>query len=314
MGVLESIGNEFIKRYDKEIDKYFARGADKVIQKINEYTGAEYTAPATSRIDEFRNNITTNGGLQKTNQFRFNISIPTFISEEDGFGASFYNLGLSSGLPAYDNTLSLLCRSIEIPAKTFNTTEIKINGQRRVVPANYTWDNVTATFIDTNNCIVYNTIYSWMDAINNPATNTGRFYDDYISELKVDYLDKNNNILGYIRLTDAFPISLSRSALSYDDRSEMMLTKVTFTYTYQSNQDYSAQMLYNIFSNLTNGSVGNLFDKAKDLVKLYDPRKLIPNSLKAKTISGYEGTAKNDSIKLFGVRTKPIFGLGEGKQ
>ena len=294
MGIFTDVADQFTNRFNKEVDKYFDRGADKIIQKINEYQGDEYTTPAVKNIDEFRSNISNEGGLQRTNQFRLNISIPKFLTDSIDLG-SFSEL---TGMSAYNNTLSLLCKSIEVPAKTLNTTEIKINGQRRVVPANYTWDNITITFIDTNSCVVYNTIYDWMDSINNPATNTGRFYDDYISELKIDYLDKRNDVLGYIRLVDAFPISLSRSSLSYDNQNEVMTTKVTFTYTYQSNQDYSAKMLYNIISNLTNGSVGNLIDKAKSVVKSYNPAMIIRDSLKSKN----RQDIKQGSLYLF---TKP---------
>ena len=303
MGFLTDLADQTNRRIDKEIDKYFDRKADNIVKQISKVDNDRFSAPAATRIDEFRSNIIKEGGIQRTNQFRFNISIPNFISDDEKFISSTADYLSAAGLPDYNNTLSLLCQEIDLPAKSLNTREIKVNGQKRVVPANYNWDNVTVTFLDTNSCIVYNTIYKWMDGINNPATNVGRFYDDYVSELKIDYLDKNNNMLGYIRLVDAFPISLSRSNISYTDRDSVMKTKVTFTYVYQSNKDYSSEMLYNIFNNLTDGSSANLLDKAKSLVKMYHPGKIISNSLKS---DQYKEKRKNDAIEVFGVRTKPL--------
>ena len=303
MGFLSDIADYTSRRVDKEIDKYFDRKADKVIKQISSVDNDRFSAPAANRIDEFRSNIIKEGGIQRTNQFRFNIAIPNFINDDEKFTSSLSDYLTAAGLPDYNNTLSLLCQEIDLPAKTLNTREIKVNGQKRVVPANYNWDTVTVTFLDTNSCIVYNTMYAWMDGINNPATNVGRFYDDYVSELKIDYLDKNNKMLGYIRLVDAFPISLSRSNLSHSDRDGVMKTKVTFTYVYQSNKDYSSEMLYNIFNNLTDGSAANLLDKAKSLVKMYHPGKIISNSLKS---DQFKEQRKNDSIEVFGLRTKPL--------
>ena len=99
-----------------------------------------------------------------------------------------------------------------------------------------------------------------------------RFYDDYVKDLRLDYLSRNNEVVGYISLNEAFPISVSKGSVSYDDGG-YMTTSVTFTYLYQTNRDYSSNMLYNIVNNLTNGSVGNLLNVATSAIDTYLPSK-----------------------------------------
>lgn len=284
--MLNNLGNKINSYIQDQADQYLAHVTDKVLKKVDSRINDYYVTPAKSRIDEFRSIIASQGGLQRTNQFIFNVSLPQFLRPTLIEDFSAKNFLTTQGLNDFDGVLGLLCQKIDVPRKSLRTTEIKVNGQRRVVPANYSWDDITVTFVDTNSCIVYNTMYSWMDYINNPVTNTGRFFDEYVTDLRVDYLNKNNEILGYIKLADAFPVSVSRSALSFDDRSTFMLTTVTFTYTYQSNRDYSSVMLYNMLNNLTDGAAASLLNKGIDLIKQYNPITLVSNSLTSSSTYG----------------------------
>ena len=61
-----------------------------------------------------------------------------------------------------------------------------------------------------------------------------------------------------------------------------MTTSVTFTYIYQTNRDYSSNMLYNILNNITGGSAGTLLNVATSKVNQYLP-----------SVTGIKNTTKN---------------------
>lgn len=278
-----------------QINKYISQYTDKIISKLDKKADKAIYGPSQNKLDEFRATISSQGGIQRTNQFVFNVPIPEFLRQSLIDDFSINNFLSTQGLNIFDGTLGLLCRAVDIPAKQFNTSSVKINGQTRIVPMNYRWDNVTATFIDTNSCLIYNIFSNWMDAINNPVTNTGRFYDDYVKDLRLDYLNKKNEVIGYIALYEAFPISVVRAPVSYDNNTNYMTTTVTFSYLYQANQLYTANMLYNIANNVTDGVAEALLGLTSKISETYNPVKWVKNSMESNT---YKNAAKENKLSI----------------
>lgn len=264
------------------VNQFIQNQTDKILNKIDKTVNNQFYTASKTSLDEFRAAITSNGGLQRRNRYVFNITLPEYLRKTLIEDFSLSNAMYALGTNVFDGTLGLLCQSITIPAKQLNTTSIKINGQTRIVPMNYRWDNVSAEFIDTNNCLIYNTFYNWIDGINNPITNTGKFYDDFVRDLRLDYLNRENEVVGYISLSEAYPISVSRSTMSYSDGS-YVVTSVNFGYLYQLNRDYSSNMLYNILNNVTDGEAGKLLNTAVSFINTYNPIEMINTSLNSES-------------------------------
>lgn len=261
------------------INTFIQQKTEKLLNKLDKKLNNAFYSPSKTSLDEFRAVIANAGGLQRLNRFVFNIPLPEFLRETLIDKFTLKNFLSTQGLNVFDGTLGLLCTKISVPSKSLRTSEIKINGQTRRVPMNYTWDTVTAEFIDPLNGLVYDTFYNWIDGINNPVTNTGRFYDDFVKDLRLDYLSKTDEVTGYITLNEAFPVSVTKAAVSYEE-SGYMTTSVTFSYLYQTSKDYSSNMLYNILNNVTDGVAGNLLNAATEYVDKLNPAQMLKNSLK----------------------------------
>ena len=262
------------------INTFIQNQMDKVFKKIDNKLNNIFYSPAKDSIDEFRATISDHGGLQRVNQFILNIPLPEFLRKSLIEDFSINNALSLVGKNIFDGTLGLLCQSINIPGKNLRTSSIKINGQTRVVPMNYEWEEVSATFIDTNDCLIYNTFYKWIDGINNPVTNTGRFYDDFVMDLRLDYLNKNNEVIGYITLNEAYPTSVTRAESTYSEHGHMTTT-VKFAYIYQTNRDYTTSMLYNVINNMTDGAAGKLLNKTTEFIDTYNPLEIVKSSVKS---------------------------------
>ena len=262
------------------INTFIQNQMDKVFKKIDNKLNNVFYSPAKDSIDEFRATISDHGGLQRVNQFILNIPLPEFLRKSLIEDFSINNALSLVGKNIFDGTLGLLCQSINIPGKNLRTSSIKINGQTRVVPMNYEWEEVSATFIDTNDCLIYNTFYKWIDGINNPVTNTGRFYDDFVMDLRLDYLNKNNEVIGYITLNEAYPTSVTREESTYCEHGHMTTT-VKFAYIYQTNRDYTTSMLYNVINNMTDGAASKLLNKTTEFIDTYNPLEIVKSSVKS---------------------------------
>ena len=277
------------------INHFIQSETDKILKKFDKTVNNRFYSDSKSSLDEFRAVISAGGGLLRSNRYVFNIPLPDFLRESLIKDFSWSNFMQTQGLNIFDGTLGLLCQRIEVPPKSLRTTQIKVQGQTRTVPMNYNWDNVTAEFIDTGNSIIYDTFYNWIDGINSPVTNTGKFYDDFVKDLRLDYLNRADEMVGYITLNEAFPISVQRSTSSYGE-TNYITTRVTFTYIYQTNRDYSSNMLYNILNNVTGGVAGQLLNTATNLVETYNPIEMVKNSLNS---SNFSSDKKNNKLKLF---------------
>ena len=279
------------------INTFIQNQTEKLFKSIDNRLNNRFYSPAKNSIDELRSTISSHGGLQRVNQFVLNVPLPEFLRKTIIEDFSINNALSYAGKNIFDGTLGLLCNSINIPGKNLRTQPVKINGLTRNVPMNYNWEEVTATFIDTNDCIIYNTFYRWIDGITNPITNTGKFYDDFVMDLRLDYLNKANEVIGYITLNEAYPISVSRAQSSYNDRG-YMTTTVRFTYIYQTNKEYNTSMLYNIVNNLTSGAAAKYLNKATAFLDLYNPIEMIGDSLKSKS-NEFSVKGAQNQLKLF---------------
>ena len=277
------------------INRFIQNQTDKILKRIDKKLNNVFYSPSRTTLDEFRAVISSAGGLQRTNRFVFNVPLPDFLRKTLIEDFTMQNLMSNLGMNVFDGTLGLLCQQISIPDKKLNTTSIKINGQTRTVPMNYTWDTVTAEFIETTNGIIYNTFYNWIDGINNPITNTGYFYDEFVKDLRLDYLNRDNEVVGYITLNEAYPVSVSRSECNYGGAS-YVTTKVSFTYLYQTNRDYSSNMLYNIINNIVPGAAGTLLNTATSLIDTYNPLEWVRDSMNS---NQFTEQRNNGQMSLF---------------
>lgn len=263
------------------INKYIKQTTDKFLDLVDVTIDQRLHEPANTSLDVFRSNLSA--GIARPNNFIFNVTLPDFLRPSLIERFSVASILASQGLSPFEGKLSLLCFQVELGAKKFNNKIVKSGGQTRKIPQNYSWDNVICSFIDTNEHIVFNTMSDWMDGINNPITNTGVFYNEYITDMRVDLLNKKNTITGYAALNEAYPISVSRSTLNWGSLNTFMVTTVEFSYLYQNNKDYSSLQLYNTMNNLTDGAFSKLLNIANDTINTYNPATLLKNSLNSNT-------------------------------
>lgn len=240
------------------LDKYLNNAFTKVTSKLDALAAKALEGDAPSSIDKFRATL-TNTGLGRPNNFIVNFSLPNYVSTS--ISADIKSL---FGVTSFDSDLGLLCNEASLPSRKLNTVEVKTSGFSRKVPNNYTYEDITFSFIDTNDHLAYNIFSNWMDGINNPYTNSGKFYDDYTSDIKVNLLDKENKTTKYISMIKAYPISIDSLPLSWESSEGYNKVKVTFNYLYHIDKDYSSAAIINTIKNFSVDTIKNNFKNIGD--------------------------------------------------
>lgn len=229
------------------INKYIDKYTNKVISTLDktvesfDITGEGKNLSSVTTISQFRNKLESKKGVAKTNQFMVSFSLPSWLQE-----ASFLS---HFGITRFNEELGILCNKVTPPTKTIKNQSIKYGNMiERKIPMGYNWEEVTFSFIERNDYFIYNLFNEWIDGINNPITNTGKFYNDIIADTKINFLNKNDNILAYCTLYESYPSSISISSYNWEQLNQYVSIDVTFNYIYSTNRDYNLTQLTSVFT------------------------------------------------------------------
>lgn len=131
--------------------------------------------------------------------------------------------------------LQLRCETTELPSRTFATTERKIGSvPLQKFAYQTTYNDHAMTFIvsgDMSERIIFD---AWMDIINPTSNFNFTYKKNYVSDLKINQYDTQNNLTYSALLVDAFPVSVNQLDLDWTSEGYHKLT-VVFAYSYWVN-------------------------------------------------------------------------------
>tara|TARA_B100001063_G_C16504600_1_gene423771 strand:- start:69 stop:596 length:528 start_codon:yes stop_codon:yes gene_type:complete len=169
----------------------------------------------TANINDFKANIA--GGGARANQFRVFLNTPS----------------IATGLqPAGD---SFLIKASSLPGQTITEIAIPFRGRNLYIAGDREFETWTTTVINETDFRIRNGIEKWMSGINDLETSTGVTDPAlYYSQLRVEQLDRDNNLLKSYEMKNCWPTAISAIELSYDTVSEVETFDVTWRYTHFS--------------------------------------------------------------------------------
>ena len=125
--------------------------------------------------------------------------LSTFVATVAGRGLATKNryrvsVAPPSSLGKMDNSIALMCESIEFPGQNFSSQpDLLRYGPSREMATGVTYAPITATFICSPDMYEKRFFENWQLLVMDMYTWESRFYKDYIGGLKVYQLDRANN-------------------------------------------------------------------------------------------------------------------------
>ena len=167
-------------------------------------------------IDGFKASISGRKGIMRSNRFRIDIS------------------GGRQG-KTDSAAVSLYCDSVNIPGKQIATTEHFVGMKAYKKPYGYINDDVTMTFLMTNDFRQWDYFKAWSDQIVSPYDAAGNQHEisyksDYAREVSIYTMDMNDNDTKCIKLINAFPVTVNSVELSM--ANENAVTQLTVMLAY----------------------------------------------------------------------------------
>ena len=160
-----------------------------------------------------------------------------------------------SGLERQGDTrsISLRAQSVNLPGRNLATSnDTNIYGPEREVVegVNYA-EEISIEFQASSQLSERVFFENWQrQAFNETTWNIG-YYNDYIGEIQIYVLDKQDQRRYGIKLHDVFPKTIGPNALAYDANDQLMLTPVSFSFRYWTSLDQNQNPGTNIFDRIT---------------------------------------------------------------
>jgi hypothetical protein len=189
----------------------------------------------------FLSNIRTKDGLAKPSRFEVVLPIPKYVGEFVSNGVLDKLLNLpnlitssikealqgnvepqsKSSNPTLSRFLALQCESAELPGKTLLTQDAKIYGPTFKVPYQTQYNDITLTFLCTNDFYERKLFERWMECIHPSDTNNLRYPKGettrYLTNIKIIQYDDFIKQIYAVELIDAYPIGVSSQALAWSE-------------------------------------------------------------------------------------------------
>ena len=163
-------------------------------------------------IEQFKSNFGDGGA--RPNLFKVRLNFPNTVGQIASSGA-------------------FMIRAAQIPSSTIAQVDVPYFGRQVRVAGNRTFEPWTVTIINDTNFTIRDSMERWMNGINAHTLNTGLVNPtDYQADLKVDQLDKDENILKTYNFIASFPTGVSPIELAYDANDQIEEFTVEFTYQY----------------------------------------------------------------------------------
>lgn len=162
------------------------------------------------------------------------------FGDSEPFKASAYEVqfaSLPSGLlPELTDTdtryLNYRCLSASLPSKSLGTTDLKTYGPIRKMAYGGIHDNISLTFILSDNMKERELFVRWIDFISPDRTGNAKYYKDYVKDFSVFTFNKNGKINYITDFLEAYPVSIGPVELGWDQENSVSTVEVTFAYRY----------------------------------------------------------------------------------
>jgi hypothetical protein len=187
-----------------------------------------------SDIDKLKSTISKKGGIARANRFRviftppktslLNLNLETIISSAISGNFSAKNLINNP------RDIDMLCDSVSIPGKQISTIDYQSHKQSIKIPYGTIHDDVSLSFILTNDYYMKTVFDNWINNIVDSDTYTVAYKKDITTDVIIQQLDEQNTPIYGVKLEGAFPTTMNEIVLSNESENTIQKLNVSFSY------------------------------------------------------------------------------------
>ena len=192
-------------------------------------------------IDDFKSVISRRSGLAPANRFAIFMSPPsqTLLNLDlQNVASNLLSGNFGPGQLVNDpRDVSLLCESCSLPGRQIQTLDKQHMNYRQSIkiPQGYFNEDVNFVFHLTNDYHMKKVFDRWLDLVINPETYQVAYRKEFVTDVTIQQLNRQNVPVYGIKLKNAFPVTVNTIELS-NASAENQKLNVTLTY-----EDYETE-------------------------------------------------------------------------
>ncbi len=194
-------------------------------------------------IDNLKSTIQKKGGLAMQNRFQVFFTPPTADSLKSlvnkdpkalvgDIAKNALQGGSIKNLIPDPRDISILCESLQLPGRQITTADYIAERQTVKVPYGVINEDVTMSFLLTNDYYMKRLFDSWLSGIVDVEKYRVGYKKDFTTDVIIQQLNHKNIPVYSVRLENAFPVTVS--AVSLDNNSENTIQKMSVTLSYDN--------------------------------------------------------------------------------
>ena len=184
-------------------------------------------------IDQLKATISKKGGLSQANRFNVMFTPPQGSLLNSDPATLIGGLASGGGLSNVVNDprdISLLAESVNLPSSQITTLDHIAEKQSVKIPYTVIQEEVTMTFLLTNDYYIKNMFDKWGQSIIDLETYRVAYKKDIVTDVVIQQLNKQNIPIYGVKLENAFPTTIGGVALSNESADTPNKLTVTFSY------------------------------------------------------------------------------------
>ena len=186
-----------------------------------------------SSIDNLKSLISKKGGLAPANRFNVIFTPPSQsllnLDPQAILGSIISGNFNAKNLINDPRDISILCQSVTLPGRSLSTFDHQDYKQSNKFPYTFIDEDVTISFLLTNDYYMRKMFDSWQSNIFNSESYIAGYKSNYSVDVIIQQLDQQNTPVYGVKLEKAYPVSHESIELS-QDATDAIKMSVTFAY------------------------------------------------------------------------------------
>lgn len=175
-------------------------------------------------IEDLKSLITARNGLAVANRYQVTFGLPNAVK------LNFPEAGITSG-----PILNLMCDATGLPGRQITTIDYQSNKQSIKIPYGYLNEDVTFTFLVTNDYYAKKVFDAWTKSIIDFNSYRAKYLEEHVSDIRVYQMikDTNSEQIGYgVVLKNAYPVTIG--GINFENTAENTIQKLSVVMTYEN--------------------------------------------------------------------------------
>lgn len=194
-------------------------------------------------IDDLKATISKKGGVAFQNRFQVffqppgGVTLKNLINQDPrALVGSLATTAASGGslknLVPDPRDISILCETVSIPGRQIVTQEYASDRQAIKIPYGIINEDVTMSFILTNDYYIKKLFDNWMSGIFDVENYRAGYKKDFTTDIIIQQLNNKNVPVYGVKLEGAFPVTMN--SIQLDSNSENTVQKLSVTMSYEN--------------------------------------------------------------------------------